>query len=231
VTCSDANILHAHNQQANCLCYMQLILDGDGATNVVGRQMSLKCHLLRPPQVFSLYSATYRTAGAPLSQRGLHHTRAAKPFVTMKAGADSGDRSLAIRECDDEPGIRKKYRPFLLDKEDDKADWVDDLGLDTVTTMAAENMQRTGGRLKVLVLYGSLRQRLANRRVIRRVSSLPVKREGLMILAGHTQASQRSKLLAFSSDLAVMSESMILPACRSKMTYSTNMRRYKSCAS
>jgi len=149
----------------------------------------------------------------------------------MKAGADSGNRSLAIRECDDEPGIRERYRPFLLDKEDDKADWIDDLELDTVTTMAAENMQRTGERLKVLVLYGSLRQRLADRRVIRRVSGFPMKRDGLMNFAGHIQASQRSKLLAFSSDLAVMSESMILPACRSKMTYSTNMRRYKSCAS
>ncbi len=209
---------------------MQLDLDGDGATNVVGRLMLLKCHLLRPPRLFRLCTTTYRTA-APRSQSGLNHTSAARPFVTMKAGADSGLRSLAIRECDDEPGIREKYRPFLLGKEDDKADWVDDLELDTVIELAAENMQKTGERLKVLVLYGSLRQRLAKRRVIGRVSSLPVKGEGLMNFAGHTQASQRSKLLAFSSDLAVMSECMILPACRSKTTYSTNMRRCKSCAS
>lgn len=168
---------------------------------------------------------------APLPQGSLNHTHIKRPLATMKAGVNLEHHSLAIKEIDEEPGIREKYRPFLLDKEDNKADWVDDLELDTVTTMAAENMQRSGERLKVLVVYGSLRQRLANRRGIGRVSDFPLKRDGLMNFAGHTQASQPLKLLAFSSDLAVMSESMILPACRSRMTYSTNMRRYKNCAS
>ena len=105
-------------------------------------------------------------AVASSSQGGLNHTSAARPFVTNEAGADFRYRSLSIRGCDDDPGIRERYRPFLLDKEGNKADWVDDLELGTVTTMAAENMQRTGDRLKVLVLFGSLRQRLANRRFI-----------------------------------------------------------------
>jgi len=148
----------------------------------------------------------------------------------MKAGADFDNRSLAIRECDDEPGIRERYRPFLLKNEDHKADWVDDLELDTVTTMATGNMQRTGERLKVLVLHGSLRQRLAIHRVVGRVSGFPVRRDRVMNLAGHTRASQLSKLLAFSSDLAAMSGCIILPACQSKMMCNTNMRRYKSCA-
>ncbi len=179
---------------------MQLSLDGDGATNVVGSQMLLQCHLLQSPRVLRFCTTTFRTATAPLSQRGLNLTSATRPFVTMRQGADSGVHSLAIRDCDDEAGIREKYRPFLLDKEDSKADWVAELELDTVTTMAAENMQRTGERLKVMVLYGSLRKRLANRRGIGRVSAFPVKRGGLMKFAGHTQASQRSKLLVFSSD-------------------------------
>lgn len=170
-------------------------------------------------------------AVAPLPQDSLNHTHIKRPLAKMEAGANLEHHPLDIKEFDDEPGIREKYRPFLLDKEDNKADWVDDLELDTVTKMAAENMQRTGERLKVLVLYGSLRQRLANRCGIGRVSDFPVERDGLMNFAGRTQASQRSKLLAFSSDLAVMSESMILPACPSKTTYSTDMRRYKSCAS
>lgn len=192
--------------------------------------MLLRSHLLRPLRIFRLCATTHRTAGTLLSRRGLNYIGAARPFVTMTGGADSGHRSLAIRECDDEPRIREKYRPFLLEKEDNKPDWVDDLELDTVTAMAAENMQRTGERLKVLVLYGSLRQRLANRQVIGRVSGFPVNRDRLMMFAGHIQASRRSKLLAFSSDLAVTSVSMIRRACRSRMTYSTNIRRCKSCA-
>lgn len=103
---------------------------------------------------------------APSSQGGLNHTIAAQPFVTSEANTDIAYCSLSIKRCDDDPGVRAMYRPFLLDKEGSKADWVDDLELATVTAMAAENMQRTGDRLKVLVLFGSLRQRLVNCRVI-----------------------------------------------------------------
>ena len=169
-------------------------------------------------------------AVAPSSQGDLNNTGALRPFVSPEAGADAEHRSLSIKESDDDAGIRERYRPFLLDKEGNKTDWVDDLELDTVTTMAAENMRRTGDRLKVLVLFGSLRQRWANRRVIGLLSKVSVKRDGLMSFAGHTRASQPSKLLAFSSDLAAMFECTILPACRSKMTYNINMRRCKSCA-
>lgn len=170
-------------------------------------------------------------AVAPSSQGGLNGTSTAKPFGTVEAGTDFEYRSLSIRECDDDPSIRKRYRPFLLDKEGNMADWVDDLELDAVASMAAEDMRRTGERLKVLVLFGSLRQRSANRLVIGLVSKIPAKRDKLMDFAGHTRASQPSKLLAFSLGLAAMSEYTILPACRSKMTYNTSMRRCKSCAS
>ena len=102
-------------------------------------------HLIRPALGSRLCTATTlrRMAVAPLSHAGFNN-------------------SLAIEERDDDPAIRERYRPFLLENKDNKADWVDDLELDTVTAMAAEDMQRTGERLKVLVLYGSLRSRLAN---------------------------------------------------------------------
>lgn len=128
--------------------------------------MLLSRHLLRPTRVLRLRTATIMAVAPSSSQAGLSKTSAARPFMTTEAGAGFEHRSLSIRECDDDPGIRQRYRPFLLDKEGDKADWVDDLELGTVMTMAAENMQRTGDRLKVLVLFGSLRQRWANRRVI-----------------------------------------------------------------
>lgn len=65
--------------------------------------------------------------------------------------------SLEIPECDDDPQVRELYRPFILDE---KMDWISDLELEGVMEMAESNMRETGERLKILVLYGSLRQRL-----------------------------------------------------------------------
>ncbi|KAL8860027.1 MAG: hypothetical protein Q9178_003576 [Gyalolechia marmorata] len=93
---------------------------------------------------------------------GFNDPSTSRAYVTIKASTEIDCRSLSIMECDDDPSIRKRYRPYLLEKEGNTADWVDNLELSTATTMAAEYMQRTGERMKVLVLFGSLRQRLAN---------------------------------------------------------------------
>lgn len=66
---------------------------------------------------------------------------------------------LAISEAKDEPEIRAKYRTFLLDKESEATDWISELELETTISMAEENLAKTKSRLKVLVLYGSLRKR------------------------------------------------------------------------
>lgn len=66
-------------------------------------------------------------------------------------------RSLAIPEWDDDPQIGELYRPFILDE---KMGWISDLELEGVMDMAERNMRETGERLKILVLYGSLKQRL-----------------------------------------------------------------------
>ena len=68
-------------------------------------------------------------------------------------------RSLAISEADDDETIRKNYRPFLLAPEITAQDWISRLELGTVVKMSEDDLLRTGTRLKVLVLYGSLRQR------------------------------------------------------------------------
>lgn len=68
-------------------------------------------------------------------------------------------RSLAITPDEDDPDIREKYRPFLLAEDVQTTDWVSQLELATAAKMAHEDYQRTGSRLKVLVLYGSLRKR------------------------------------------------------------------------
>ncbi|KAI3340736.1 flavoprotein-like protein [Ustulina deusta] len=74
-------------------------------------------------------------------------------------GASQRRPNLAISEDEDNPEIRAKYRPFLLDTQTIASDWISELELDTVTTIAQQDLERTGSRLKVLVLYGSLRKR------------------------------------------------------------------------
>ena len=67
-------------------------------------------------------------------------------------------RSLALRASEDDAEIRHKYRPFIL-PEDSADDWINQLELDRVMDMAENNINLTNSRLKVLVLYGSLRKR------------------------------------------------------------------------
>lgn len=66
---------------------------------------------------------------------------------------------LAISDTDDDPEIRAKYRPFLLDAEVEASDWISELELENTIAMAEEHIAKTASRLKVLVLYGSLRTR------------------------------------------------------------------------
>lgn len=74
--------------------------------------------------------------------------------------------NLAFRHCSlaplakvDDKEVRDRYRPFILGPQVESTDWVSRLELATVTELASEHLIRTGERLRVLVLYGSLRKR------------------------------------------------------------------------
>ncbi|KAH9908449.1 flavoprotein-like protein [Xylariomycetidae sp. FL2044] len=67
--------------------------------------------------------------------------------------------SLAISAENDDAEIRAKYRPFLLDPEVEAKDWISELELETAVKMAQKDIDTTQSRLKILVLYGSLRKR------------------------------------------------------------------------
>lgn len=91
-----------------------------------------------------------------------------QPETTGPAQANSHQtipkhQTLAVPESEDDPDIRNKYRPFILN-EDPATDWVSTLELTTALQMAATSLQ-TSPRLKVLVLYGSLRRRSYSRLV------------------------------------------------------------------
>jgi arsenic resistance protein ArsH len=68
--------------------------------------------------------------------------------------------SLAIPAYEDEAHVRKTYRPFLLDDAHSDRDWVARLELSTALKMVDFQVLESGGeRLRVLVLYGSMRER------------------------------------------------------------------------
>ncbi|KAG9244233.1 flavoprotein-like protein [Calycina marina] len=66
---------------------------------------------------------------------------------------------LAISASEDDAEIRTKYRPFLLPEDVNRSDWTSQLELEKVAALSSADLQATGKRLRVLVLYGSLRTR------------------------------------------------------------------------
>ncbi|KAK8140610.1 hypothetical protein G3M48_003389, partial [Beauveria asiatica] len=80
-------------------------------------------------------------------------------MINSVATVEQSEMKLPLAAEQDEHDIREKYRPFLRHfPKSDGPDWIQDLELDTVTEMARANLAHTGSRLKVLVLYGSLRK-------------------------------------------------------------------------
>jgi arsenic resistance protein ArsH len=100
------------------------------------------------------------STAAPASVQGdLNNTSSMRQIEEVHANPEFAYRSLAIPTEEDDPDTLAKYRPFLLDGEVAAHDWVAKLELATVTEMAHNDIAKTGERLKVLVLYGSLRSR------------------------------------------------------------------------
>lgn len=89
----------------------------------------------------------------------LNNTSAAREVARIDVDVAYSYQSLAISEAEDDAAVRNSYRPFLLSPEITSADWISKLELSTVVKLAEEDFHKTGERLKVLVLYGSLRER------------------------------------------------------------------------
>lgn len=99
------------------------------------------------------------TMTVSIPQGDLNNVSATRFVEPPVLDPDFAYRSLAISAEDDDPEVRSRYRPFLLPPEFQRTDWVNRLELATVTKMAYEDFQKTWSRPKILVLYGSLRQR------------------------------------------------------------------------
>jgi arsenical resistance protein ArsH len=103
--------------------------------------------------------------------------------------------SLAISESEDDPEVRKSYRPFLLPTDIEAKDWISELELETAIRTIENDLARTNSRLKVLVLYGSLRQRFVPHPNLHSIYILLVL--GKITLT--PIASSYSKLMAFEA--------------------------------
>ena len=104
-------------------------------------------------------TASILQKGLPSSNGDLNNTAVIRAVPKPERRTEFAYESLSIPEPADEPMVRSKYRPFLLSDTVQQQDWVSKLELATATELAYNDMKITGERIKVLVLYGSLRQR------------------------------------------------------------------------
>ena len=109
------------------------------------------------------HQTQYNITESTSAQGDLNNVASMRQTEEVLGNPDFAYRSLAIPADEDEVNIRTNYRPFLLDPDVAEQDWIAKLELATVTEMAQRDLIKTGSRLKVLVLYGSLRQRYASR--------------------------------------------------------------------
>ena len=90
----------------------------------------------------------------------LNNTDAARERLQVLADPEYQFRSFPIHAPDDDPSVRQRYRPFLLDDEISSSDWITKLELATAARMVQTEILSQGkDRIRVLVLYGSLRSR------------------------------------------------------------------------
>lgn len=89
----------------------------------------------------------------------LNNTHAARVTSILEVDPKYSNKSLAIDAQEDEASIREQYRPFLLPTATED-DWIANLELATTLKMVeAEILDKKQDRLRILVLYGSLRNR------------------------------------------------------------------------
>jgi arsenic resistance protein ArsH len=90
----------------------------------------------------------------------LNGADAVRQAVDFHLDSNHSGASFAVLEQEVDPDVRRLYRPFLLEDEVAKSDWIAKLELSTALNMAWQSMLKPGNnRLKVLVLVGSLRKR------------------------------------------------------------------------
>jgi arsenic resistance protein ArsH len=90
----------------------------------------------------------------------LNNTLAIRPAISLEVDPAYNGLTFAIPASEDDAEVRTKYRPFILEEEVTKSDWISKLELSTTLKMVDEEVFAKGqDRLRILVLYGSMRAR------------------------------------------------------------------------
>jgi hypothetical protein len=152
---SAANTATFRASQPLCLRHRLFRLENKAYIGTMSSQKSQGTNPVANGQQQAQISTT-----APASAQGdLNNTSSMRQIEEIRANPEFAYRSLAIPTEEDDPDTRAKYRSFLLDDAVSAQDWVAKLELATATEMSHDDITKTGERLKVLVLYGSLRNR------------------------------------------------------------------------
>ncbi|OIW25739.1 arsenate resistance ArsH [Coniochaeta ligniaria NRRL 30616] len=94
----------------------------------------------------------------------LNNTHAARAAAQLVVDPSYAQQSFAIRADEDDPSVRPNYRPFLLPEAFVADDWIAQLELSTALRLVESEILLKGqDRLRILVLYGSLRSRSYSR--------------------------------------------------------------------
>ncbi|KAK4198915.1 flavoprotein-like protein [Triangularia verruculosa] len=121
---------------------------------------NLKTWLIPATQRKFFCQTTTLARGPRQSMGDLNNTEAMRQPLQPVFDSTYQFQSFGIRTCDDDPVVRKQYRPFLLTDEISESDWVAKLELATAAKMVDTELLAQGkDRLRILVLYGSLRTR------------------------------------------------------------------------
>jgi hypothetical protein len=121
--------------------------------------------LLRTPQApiprhFHLSSRQYSIMSNNRVHGDLNNTEVMRATNSLVPDPAYDGKTLAIPEQEDDKEIRAKYRPFITNPDVTSSDWISKSELSTALKLSEADMKKTGGdRLKILVLYGSLRER------------------------------------------------------------------------
>lgn len=109
----------------------------------------------------------------------LNNSHAARATVELAVDPADRYRSLAIQAHEDDAAVRQLYRPFILPEPFAADDWVAQLELGTTLKMVeSETLGSKPDRLRILVLYGSLR----NRYVLERAPALADHQQQVLFL-------------------------------------------------
>ncbi|KAF4332084.1 arsenic resistance [Fusarium beomiforme] len=120
-------------------------------------------HTLLKRQYFSGTISAKQTRNLNLAMHShgdLNNSHAGRAAINLAADPAYSYQSLAISAEKDDLDTREQYRPFLFDGNLSNNDWISELELSTAIKMVQSEILDKGlDRLRILVLYGSLRSR------------------------------------------------------------------------